>query len=264
MKKAFRALSLLFVASMMLFALSACGADKTPAATTPPPATTDKTYTIASDSGFAPFEFMDVASNTYVGLDMDLLAAIAADQGFKYKMDNVGFDAALLAVQGGQADAMIAGMSITEDRLKDYDFSDGYYASGQIMVVGKDSAIATLEDLRGKVVATKAGTQGSKYAESMKAQYGFTTAVYEDSPTMYTAVAQGSNAACFEDRAVAIYSIKSQNLALKTVGDEISPKDYGFAVKKGNYPELIEMFNKGLENIKKNGTYDNILAKYGL
>jgi len=260
-KKTFRALSLLFVASMMLFALAACGADKPAAGTTPP--ASDKTYTIGSDTAFAPFEYMDIASNTYIGFDMDLVAAIAADQGFKYKMDNVGFDAACNAVQAGQADAMIAGMTIKESRLKDYDFSDGYFVDGQIMAVAKGSTIKTMEDLRGKVVAAKASTEGYTYAESMKAEYGFTVTVYEDSPTMYAAVMQGNAVACFEDRTVVEWAIKSNALEMETVGEVINPKDYGFAVKKGTNPELIEMFNKGLANLKTNGEYDKLMEKYG-
>jgi polar amino acid transport system substrate-binding protein len=74
---------------------------------------------------------------------------------------------------------------------------------------------------------------------------------------------QGINAACFEDRTVVEWAIKSQNLTMETVGDVINPKEYGFAVKKGQNPELIEKFNAGLENLKANGQYDEILAKYG-
>lgn len=259
MKKAFRALSLLFVASMMLFALSACGGDKTAGETVP----SDKTYTIASDTAFAPFEYLDLASNTYIGFDMDMVTAIAADQGFQYKMDNVGFDAACNAVQAGQADAIIAGMTINEDRMKDYDFSEGYFVDGQIMAVGKDSETQSLEDLRGKTVAAKASTEGYIYAESMKEEYGFTVTVYEDSPTMYSAVMQGIDVACFEDRTVVEWAIKSNSLEMETVGEVINPNNYGFAVKKGTNPELIEMFNKGLANIKASGEYDTLMEKYG-
>lgn len=267
MKKVIRLISLLSVSAAILFAFAACGADKTPApegGTTGDTAAPTKTYIIASDTAFAPFEYMDIATQTYVGLDMDLLDAIAADQGFQYKMDNMGFKAATLAVQGGQADAMIAGMSITDERKDTFDFSEGYYKNGQIMVVAKDSTIKTLEDLRGKTVAAKSSTEGYTYAESNAAQYGYTVVTYDDSPTMYTAVMQGNNAACFEDAAVAIFSIRDQKLNLQTAGEEINPVDYGFAVKKGMNPELIEMFNKGLANIKTNGTYDKILEKYGL
>ncbi len=222
-----------------------------------------RTYIIASDNSFAPFEFLDVATNAYTGVDMDLLAAVAADQGFAYEVQNVGFDAAMGAVQAGQADGMIAGMTITDARKETYDFSEGYFEDGQVMVVAAASDIASLEALKGTVVAVKTSTMGATYAESVAGEYGFTLQYYEDSPLMYTAVINGINSACFEDRTVVEWAIKTEALGLKTVGDVINPKYYGFAVKKGVNPELIEMFNKGLANIRESGQYDEILAKYG-
>ena len=222
-----------------------------------------RTYIVASDNSFAPFEFLDVATNAYTGVDMDLLAAVAADQGFAYEVQNVGFDAAMGAVQAGQADGMIAGMTITDARKETYDFSEGYFEDGQVMVVAAASETASLEGLKDTVVAVKTSTQGATYAESVAGEYGFTLQYYEDSPTMYTAVINGTNSACFEDRTVVEWAIKTESLALKTVGDVINSKYYGFAVKKGVSPELIEMFNKGLANIKENGKYDEILANYG-
>ena len=222
-----------------------------------------KTYIIYSDNSFAPFEYLDESSNSYIGIDMDILAAIAEDQGFKYEMHNEGFDASMGAVQSGQADAMIAGMTITDERKETYDFADGYYDDGQILVVKKDSKIASEADLKGKSVAIKISTMGAEYAESIKDKVGFKTSSYEGSPEMYQAVATGTADACFEDRSVVQYAIKNENLDLKTVGEVINPSQYGFAVKKGTNAELIEMFNKGLANIKANGKYDEILAKYG-
>jgi len=240
-------------AAAALFAitgLTACGAS-------------GKAYIIYSDNSFAPFEYLDSATNKYVGVDMDLLAAIAKDQGFAYEVKNEGFDAAMGAVQSGQADGMIAGMTITDERKATYDFSDGYFSDGQILVVPAASSITGLDGLKGQVVAVKASTQGATYADSVKGQYGFTTQTYEDSPSMYQAVITGANAACFEDFSVVSYAIK-QGQALKTLGDVLSPAPYGFAVKKGSNPELIQMFNKGLADIKASGDYDKILATYGI
>lgn len=241
-------------AVMMLACFAACGKDND----------SEKVYKIASDNAFAPFEYLDPETNTYVGVDMDIMAAIAEDQGFKYEMANVGFDAALGQVQAGQADGVIAGMTIKPEREEIFDFSNGYFEDGQIMVVAADSDIDSLEDLAGKVVATKAGTMGLEFAEANKEQYGFTTTMFEGSVEMYQAVAQGSCVACFEDRAVIGTAIKNGEVDLKTVGEVINPAPYGFAVNKGQNPELIEMFNKGLENIIANGKYDEILAKYGM
>lgn len=223
-----------------------------------------KVYKIVADNAFAPFEFLDEATGDYIGVDMDLLAAIAEDQNFTYTMDNCGWDAAIASLQSGQADGMIAGMSITEDRKEDYDFSEGYYTGGQIMIVKGDSDIASYEDLAGKTVAVKTGTQSATLAESLAAEYGFQIVTYKDSPAVYAAVTGGIDAAGFEDYAVISYQIQNQNLDLKMVGEQQNITSYGFAVKKGQNPELIEMFNAGLANIIENGTYDEILASYGI
>lgn len=250
MKKTARMLLLIMAAALLIAGFAGCNKKK-------------ESYVIYSDNAFAPFEYFDTAANKYVGVDMDILEAIAKDQKFTYEIKNEGFDAAMGAVQGGQADGMIAGMTITEKRMETYDFSDGYFEDGQILVVSSNSDIASLEDLSGKVVAVKTSTQGAEYAQSISEEYGFTLQYYEDSPTMYTAVINGTNDACFEDRSVAGWAIKNEALALKTVGDVINPGFYGFAVKKGTNAELLAKFNAGLASIKANGTYDSILAKYG-
>ena len=194
---------------------------------------------------------------------MDLLAAIAEDQGFDYTMENVGFDAALANVLSGQADAFIAGATITEKRKETYDFSEGYFEDGQILVVAANSDIAKLEDLSGKIVATKTGTMGREFAEANKDQYGYTTIAFESSTEMYTAVIQGQAVACFEDRSVAADAV-NKGLELKLVGDVINPSFYGVGVLKGANAELIAMVNAGLANLKANGKYAEILAKYGM
>ncbi|MBR2732367.1 MAG: transporter substrate-binding domain-containing protein [Clostridia bacterium] len=259
--KSFKRIAAILLAVLMAASLFACGA-KTEGGDKPAPETAKK-YVIASDNAFAPFEYLDTDTNQYVGIDMDILAAIAEDQKFDYEVQNVGFDAALNQVQSGQADAVIAGMTITDERRLTFDFSDGYFDAGQILVVPANSEIKSIEDLKGANVAVKISTQGADYAQSVAEQYGFTVTTYEDSPTMYQAVIQGTNAACFEDDPVARYSIQSQHLELKVVGDVINAKPYGFAAKLGENAELISMFNTGLANIKANGVYDQILAKYG-
>ena len=224
--------------------------------------TTDsKTYVIYSDNAFAPFEYLDTATNNYVGVDMDIMAAIAEDQGIKYEMHNEGFDASMGAVQSGQADAMIAGMTITDERKETFDFSDAYFDDGQVIVA---KAGTTLEDLKGKTVAAKTSTVGGEYAESIKEQYGFTINYYEGSDNMYRAVLTGTDVPCVEDFSVIGYAIKSGEVDLSIISEEpANVKGYGFAVQKGKNAELIEMFNDGLKNIKENGKYKEILAKYG-
>ena len=247
MKKIGKILALV-LACVMLLSLASCGSSK---------------YVIYSDNAFAPFEFYDEESESYIGVDMEILDAIAKDQGIEYEVKNEGFDAAMGAVQSGQADAMIAGMTINDERKKTFDFSDGYFEDGSVMVVAADSTLASPADLKGKLVAAKKGTTSTDYAESIKEEYGFDLTYFEDSPTMYQAVINGTAAACFEDFSVIGWAIKNEGVQLKVVGDVVNPGYYGFAVKKDTHPELIEKFNKGLANIKENGTYEKILAKYG-
>ena len=224
--------------------------------------TTDK-WVIATDTVFKPFEYTDADGN-FVGIDVDILAAIAEDQGFEYELKSLGWDASIAACQSGQAHGMIAGASITDERKESgWMFSDGYYTATQCMTVAADSDIASFDDLAGKDVAVKIGTQGATYAESLKDQYGFNIVSFEDSPTMYQAVAGGQAAACFEDTPIMAASIKDGGLNLKIVeGTENEGSPYGFAIFNADNQELIDMFNKGLANIKASGKYDEIIAKY--
>ena len=266
-----RILALTTASLVLAGALTACGGqsatpEETGDSTTPVESTggTEKVYHIVADNTFAPFEFLDEATGSYTGVDMDLLAAIAEDQGFQYTVDNCGWDAALGNLQSGQADGMIAGMSITDERRESYDFSDSYYDGGQIMLVKGDSTIASYEDLAGLTVAVKTGTQSATFAQSIAEEYGFEVVTYKDSPAVYAAVAGGIDAAGFEDYAVIAYQIQNQSLDLKVVGEQENITPYGFAVLKGQNPELIEMFNAGLANIRESGQYAEIMAKYGI
>lgn len=248
MKKVIKLLALSLAMVFVLASFPACsGSDK---------------IIIATDTTFAPFEFQDADGN-YVGIDIELLAAIAADQGFEYVLDPKGFSAAVAALEAGQVDGVIAGMSITEERKAKYNFSDPYYDSGVVMAIAAtNNDIKSYSDLKGKTVAVKTGTEGMTFAESIKATYGFEVQVYAESGMMYEAVKSGAAVACFEDYPVMGYGI-SQGNGLKMVTDMEKGSSYGFAVLKGaGNDELVEKFNRGLANIKASGKYDEIINKY--
>ncbi len=239
-------------AGVMTLSMAACGGS----------GSGDK-YIIATDTAFPPFEFTDVEGDgQFKGIDVDIVDAIAQDQGFEYEFNSVGFDAALAAVQSGQADGVIAGMSITEERKETFDFSDPYYTADVTMAVAKGSDIKSYEDLSGKTVAVKTGTNGADYAKSIADQYGFSVVEFKDSPTMYQDVIAGNTVACFEDYPVMAYNIKNGAGLEMPEGMTAAGSDYGFAVKKGENAELLEAFQKGLANIKANGKYQEIIDKY--
>ncbi|MGF6365837.1 ABC-type amino acid transport substrate-binding protein [Aequitasia blattaphilus] len=258
--KKMKSLFAVLLAIALVGSLAACGNKEEESSKEDGAAGGATTYKIATDTTFAPFEFEDEEGN-FVGIDMDLLNKIAEDQGFEVDLQVLGFNAAVQAVESGQADGVIAGMSITDERKEKFDFSEAYFDSGVVMGVAKDSDIKSYDDLKGKKVAIKTGTEGSTFAESIKDEYGFETVVFDDSNAMYQEVATGNSVACFEDYPVLGYGI-SQGLELKIVTEKEQGSSYGFAVKKGENAELLKMFNEGLKNLKESGEYDEILDTY--
>ena len=240
-------------------------ADTTAAAveTTAATADSDKIWQIVTDTAFKPFEYTD-DSGKLVGIDVDIVAAIAEDQGFKYEIKSIGWDASIAACQAGQADGMIAGASITDERKSSgWIFSDGYYDANQSMAVAENSDITGFDGLKGKSVAVKTASMSADYAESLKDQYGFEITYFEDSPTMYQAVVGGQVAACFDDTPIMASNIKDTGLGMKIVdGTGNDPAEYGFAIFDSSKQELVDMFNAGLKDIKANGKYDEIIATY--
>lgn len=226
-------------------------------------ASSDKVWVVATDTAFKPFEYTDDKGD-FVGIDMDILDAVAKDQGFQYEVQVLGWDASIAACQAGQADGMIAGASITDERKESgWIFSDGYYDANQSMAVAAGSDIKGFEDLNGKSVAVKTASMSATYAESLADKYGFTVTYFEDSPTMYQAVVGGQVAACFDDTPIMASNIKDTGIAMKLVdGTGNDPAEYGFAIFDDSKQELVDMFNAGLKDIKDNGTYDEIIAKY--
>ncbi len=253
----FKKIIAMLLAAAMSLSLAACGSSGSAGADP------SKTWIIATDTSFKPFEYTDDSGN-FVGIDVDILAAVAEDQGFKYELQSLGWDASIAACQAGQADGMIAGASITDERKESgWIFSDGYYDANQCMAVEASSSITGFDGLNGQSVAVKTGTMSATYAESLAGEYGFTVTYFEDSPTMYQAVVGGQVAACFDDTPIMAANIKDGDLAMKLVdGTGNEPAAYGFAIFNSANQPLVDMFNKGLANIKKNGKYDEILAKY--
>jgi polar amino acid transport system substrate-binding protein len=269
----------MLLATLMLFSLTACGSsssdsaqgssasgDSATAATEQAAEASEsgaKVWKVATDTVFKPFEYTD-DNGDFVGIDMDILAAIAEDQGFEYEVNVLGWDASIAACQSGQADGMIAGASITEERQDSgWIFSDGYYDANQCLAVAENSDITGFEDLSGKSVAVKTGTMSASYAESLAGDYNFTVTYFEDSPTMYQAVVGGQVAGCFDDTPIMSCTIKESGLAMKLVdGTGNEPASYGFAIFNADNQELVDMFNEGLANIKASGEYDEIIAKY--
>ena len=218
-------------------------------------------YMITTDVTYAPFEFKN-ADGDYVGIDVEILDAIAQDQGFSYELRPLAFSAGLQALESNQVDGMIAAMSITDERKESFDFSDPYFEAGTVMAVAKDNEdITSYEDLDGKTVAVKVGTTGAAFVAELKKEFNIDVNQFEDSATMYEDVVAGHSDAVFDDYPVMAYAVQ-QGLQLQFPLDPEAGDVYGFAVNKGQNPELLEKFNAGLANIKENGIHEEITTKY--
>ena len=221
-----------------------------------------KKFVIAMDTVYAPFEYTDESGN-FVGIDVDILNAVAEDQGFEVEINSLGFDAALAALESGQADGVIAGMSITDERKKKYDFSDGYYETYVSIAAKEGGDIKSLDDIKGKTVAAKTATIGASCAEGMKDEYSLNITYFDTTDLMFQDVLTGNSVVCFEDYPVMAYGITQGNgfEIVDTVKGDYSA-EYGFAVKKGENADLLAAFDAGLADIRENGKYDEICAKY--
>lgn len=221
----------------------------------------DGVYTVGIDTTYPPFEFQ--VGGEYQGIDVELIKAIAKNQGFEIQFRPMDFVGIIPALEEGELDLAIAGMSITEERQKVLDFSDPYFDAGLALVTKKDNAeIASLDDLDGKVIAVKSGTTGSKFVGENQEKYGYRVAYFDDSPSMFLDVANGYSQAMVEDYPVIAYAITSRNLDLKVIEERLTGEQYGVAVAKGEHGELLEQINQGLQELKDDGTYKEIVEKY--
>jgi glutamine transport system substrate-binding protein len=256
---------LLTMAALVLF-LAACGTNDE-GATEEESGSGDgggdgQTYTVGIDTTYPPFEFEDSNGN-YKGIDVDLINAIAENQGFEVTLEPMDFGGIIPALQAGQLDVAIAGMSITDERKEIVDFSEPYFEAGLTLVAQNDNnEIEALEDLEGKTVVVKSGTTGAQFAQDNQEEYGFEITVLEDSPSMFQEVSNGNADVLIEDYPVIAYAIAESNLDLKIVGDRLNGDNYGIAVLKGEHADLLDKINAGLQELKDSGEYDEILNTY--
>ncbi|MDQ1000617.1 glutamine transport system substrate-binding protein [Neobacillus niacini] len=237
--------------------IAACGTDKNASET----GNSEKVYKVGVDTTYPPFEFKE--GDEYKGIDIELINAIAENQGFEIELSPMDFGGIIPAMQAGQLDIAIAGMSITDERKKIVDFSTPYFDAGLIVVVKEDNTtIKSVDDLKGKKVAVKKGTTGATYAVNNAQKLGLEVVQFNDSPAMFQEVSNGNADALIEDYPVISYAIAQKDLGLKLVGDRLNGDQYGIAVLKGENQELLEKINNGLAELKKDGTYDKIIKTY--
>lgn len=147
----------------------------------------EPTYTFATNNTFEPFEIQDSKggySGKNPGIEIEILKKIAKHEHFKYELKPMSFNGDLQALESGQVDAVIAGMSVTDERKQKYDFSTPYYTDGVVMAVAKNSKITSMKQLKGKTVSAKSGTSAALFLKKNQKKYGYKIKYFDSSNTM--------------------------------------------------------------------------------
>lgn len=255
MKKTIGKIMALMMCLIMAGALAACSGSK------------GKTYKVGTEPTYPPFDTTN-EDGDIIGFDMDLMKAIAKDQGFEVEFASFDFDALIPALKSDSADIVIAGMNITPERAKQVDFSDSYYKTGVVLLVKKNSTKITGWDSftsgNGLKVAAQTGTLQADIANKLKDEGKVSSvSVLNQNTTALQQLENGDVDAVLVDKPVAVDISANQGDKFKMVGD-IKPDsitDNGIAVKKGN-KELLKKINTGLKHVKENGTYDKMAKKW--
>ena len=212
--------------------------------------------TMATNAAFPPYE-MTTDAGDFEGIDIETAQAIADKLGLELQIDDMDFDAALLAVQQGKADMVMAGVTVTDERKAVMDFSDSYATGIQSIIVPEGSDIASPDDLAGKKIGTQRGTTGYIYCSD---DFGDENVVaYDDGLTAVQALNNGQVDAVVIDNAPAQEFIAA-NPGLKILDTSYAEEDYAIGMAK-NSP-LEDAVNSVLEELKADGTLQAIVDKY--
>ena len=213
--------------------------------------------TMSTNAAFPPYESTDDNGN-FVGIDIDVAPAIAEQLGLELQVDDMDFDAALLAAQNGKSDLVMAGVTVTEDRQLVMDFSDSYATGIQSIIVKEDSDVATPDDLADKMIGTQRGTTGYIYCSDDFGDEHVTP--YDDGLTAVQALVNGQVDAVVIDNAPAKEFVAA-NPGLKILDTAYAEEDYAIGVAKGN-TAMLDAINGALEELKNDGTLQAIIDKY--
>ena len=212
--------------------------------------------TMATNATFPPYE-MTTDSGEIEGIDIDTAKAIAEKLGLELQVDDMEFDAALLSVQQGKADMVMAGVTVTDERKAVMDFSDSYATGIQSIIVPEGSDITSPDDLAGKKIGTQRGTTGYIYCSD---DFGDDAVVaYDDGLTAVQALKNGQVDAVVIDNAPAKEYVAA-NPGLVILDTSYAEEDYAIGMAKGS--ALEDAVNAALEELKADGTLQSIVDKY--
>lgn len=258
---------LLMLALVLGLALAACGAgDKTSQSSGKKQVNTsggndsksETVVNVGSSPTYPPFE--TTKNGKFYGFDVAMLKKLGEQEGLKFKIQSMPFDGLIPALQTGRVDMVIAGLSITDKRMKQVNFSNAYYKSGLSVLTKPDSGIKGFDDLKGKIVGTQKGSSSASYLRD----HGIPDSKikqYDSISSAYNALDSGSLDAVLYDNPSHIDYLNKHKTDAKIVGDLLTGEYYGIAVNKKK-TELLKKINDGLAKIQKNGEYKQLFKQY--
>lgn len=239
---------------LMLFNLFACNNNTTSANKEE---SGKRTLIMCTNAEFPPYEYHD--GNEIVGIDIDIIKAIGEMKGFNVEIQDIAFDATIPAVMSNKADFAMSGMTVTEDRLKNVDFTHTYQTAIQSVVVAPNSDINALEDLQGKKIGVIEGYTGDLYATEEFGESNIER--YHKNTDGFQALKSGRIDAFIIDDQVAIALVKENGGDFKILDSAYATEEYAIAVKKGN-TEILNMLNEAIDEMKNSGELQRIIDKY--
>ena len=218
---------------------------------------------MSTNAAFPPYE-MIAGDGSFEGIDVEVAAAIAEKLGLELVVDDMGFDAALTAVQTGKSDIAMAGITVTDDRKDGMDFSDSYATGIQVVIVKEDSPIQTVDDLtNAEMIGCQKATTGYIYCSDTVENGGYGedhVTAYDTGALAVMALVNGQIDAVVIDSEPA-KAFVAANEGLKILDTEFSVEDYAIAVGKGN-SALLDAINNAMAELKADGTFQSIVDKY--
>lgn len=228
--------------------------------------TEKETIIMGTNPEFPPFEFIG-DDGKVDGFDVALVKEIAKRMDAELKIDNMEFASLIGALSNGRIDLIAAGMTVTEDRAKEVDFTESYFTATQMIIVPVDSKIEGTDDLKGKVIGVQEGTTGDLIisedeVEDDEKEYNVADVQrFKKGIDAVLALMNGRVDAVVIDSNPAKEYVKANEGKIIAIESGMDPEDYAIAVKKGN-SELLKSINKAIAEIKEDGTYDDLVKEY--
>ena len=225
---------------------------------------TNQTYIVATDASYAPMEYME--NNKVVGFSHDILDAAAKSQNIKLDFNNTPFEGLFANVNKGDSDIALASITITDERKQQLDFSEPYFEATQMIVFneGAGKNIKSFNDLKTHSVSVQAATSGDLIMQDLQGKQSTQIKRFENMPLAFKELQSGGVDAVVGDSSVVEHYVQQNpEVKLTTLVDPSFVKEqYGFAFRKGRNDGLREAINKGLAQIRSDGTYDKIHSQW--